>query len=158
MTRRSFWAQKMPKKFILGQSCVWKKVVAKLGSKWGVPSLNGHHRPNFWLNPKMSGDYFGLWIFLKRSFLAWVTDDQSLVPNCGTFCPVFTPIRHFFWLSLFSLPLCTFFGHFLSKPPLRKSKTPACGRVRLGLFSFLTPTDLLRLGFSRGGYNIPILS
>ena len=55
--------------------------------------------------------------FWKRSFLAWVTDDQTLVPNRGTFCPVFTPIHHFFWLSLFSLLLCTFFGHFLSTPP-----------------------------------------
>ena len=33
-----------------------------------------------------------------------------MVPNRGTFCYVFTPIRHFFWLSLFSLPVCTFFG------------------------------------------------
>ena len=28
---------------------IWKKVVAKLGSKWGLPSLNGHHGPNFWI-------------------------------------------------------------------------------------------------------------
>ena len=27
---------------------------------------------------------------------------------------LFTPICHFLWLSLFSLPACTFFGHFLS--------------------------------------------
>ena len=32
-------------------------------------------------------------------------------------CYVFTPICNFFWLSLFSLPVCTFFGHFLSNPP-----------------------------------------
>ena len=65
----------------------------------------------------LPGDYFGLCNFWKWSFLAWVTDNQSLVTNRGTFCPVFTPFRHFFWLSLLSLPVCTFFDHFLSNPP-----------------------------------------
>ena len=50
-------------------------------------------------------------------------------PKSWYFCPVFTPIRHFFWLSLFSLSSCTFF-----------------------VISFQTPPDL-RLGFSWGGYN-----
>ena len=39
------------------------------------------------------------------------------------------------WLSLFSLPLCTFFGHFLSNPP---SKI----RPEGGLLNKLDPKDL----------------
>jgi len=97
---------------------VWKKVSPKSVTKWKLQSLNGELQK--FLRPsdrELPGDYFVLWNFWKRSFLAWVTDNQSLVPNRGTFCYVFTPICHFFWLSLFSLPLCTFFGHFLSNPP-----------------------------------------
>ena len=128
---------------------VWKKVVVKFGTKWGLPSLNGRHRPNFWRNPKflrpsdreLPGDYFGLWNFLKRSFLAWVIDDQrsqngGILPcfytNPSLFLAfnVFTSIVYFFW----------------SFPPLRNT-TPAWP----DLASFFTPTDL-RLGFSRGGY------
>ena len=57
------------------------------------------------------------WVAMpKNENEKWVTDNQCLFPNRDTFCPIFTPIRHFFWLSLFSLPVCTFFGHFLSMP------------------------------------------
>ena len=84
---------------------VWKKVVAKLGTKWEMQSLNGRHGPNFWRN------------FWKRSFLAWVTDDQSLVPNRGKIATflhhpslflaftVFTSSVYFFWSFPFKPPL-----------------------------------------------------
>ena len=84
-------------------------------------------------------------------------DDQSLVPNRGTFCYVFTPIRHFFWLSLFSLPLCTFFGHFLSNPPskIRPGGTPAQrASIATQCCSPAGPPSL-RDGFLRGGYKNP---
>ena len=83
-----------------------------------------------------------------------------MVPNRGTFCPVFTPIRHFFWLSLFSLPLCTFFGHFLSNPPskIRPGGTPAQrASIATQCCSPAGPPSL-RDGFLRGGYNKKILT
>ena len=54
-TRRSFWALKIPKKFILDPSYGrLKKVLAKSVTKWELPSLNGRHGPNFGRNPKIS--------------------------------------------------------------------------------------------------------
>ena len=44
-------------------------------------------------------------------------DYQSWVPNHGTFLPRFYTNLSFFSLSLFSLLVCTFFGHFISNPP-----------------------------------------
>ena len=41
------------------------------------------------------------WVAMpKNENEKWVTDNQCLFPNRDTFCPIFTPIRHFFWLSL----------------------------------------------------------
>ena len=109
----------MSKKSILGQSYGGlKNGVAKLAKiPWRLPCLNKIQK---FLRPsdrELHGDYFGLWNFWKRSFLAWVMDNQSLVPNRDTFCPVFTPIRHFLWLSLFSLPVCTFLVISFQTPP-----------------------------------------
>ena len=60
-------------------------------------------------------------VFGSDSSRAWTTKVWSpFWENCY----VYTPIRHFFWLSLFSLPLCTFLGHFLSTPPLEIQTFP----------------------------------
>ena len=127
----------------------WKKVVAKLGTKWGGPSLNGPHGHNFWWNSKKLCVHpiencleiiLGIEIFEKGHFLPelWTIkvwwQIEGILPcfynNPSLFLAftVFTSSVYFF-LSI----------HF--KPPLQKSKIPACGRVR--------STDL-RLEFSRG--------
>ena len=66
---------------------------------------------------ELPGDYFGLWNFWKRSFLAWVTDDQSLVPNRGTFCPVFTPSVTFSGFHCFHFHCVLFLVISFQTPP-----------------------------------------
>ena len=66
-------------------------------------------------------------------------------PKSGKFWNVYPPIRHLFWLSLFSLSVCPFFGHFHSNPPLCN---PSLRPVGLGAYGpFAAPqtyvTDLL---------------
>ena len=45
---------------------IWKKVTLKLGTKWGLPSLNGRHGLNFWRNSKISWRFFWALKFLKE--------------------------------------------------------------------------------------------
>ena len=66
---------------------------------------------------ELPGDYFGLWNFWKRSFLAWVTDDQSLVPNRGTFCYVFTPSVTFSGFHCFHFQCVLFLVISFQTPP-----------------------------------------
>ena len=79
-------------------------------------------------------DYFGHRNLCKRSFLARVTDDHSWF-QIGT---LFARFSHqsitFSGFHCFHFH-CVLFWSFPFKPPLRKSKTLTCGRVRLGLLT-----------------------
>ena len=68
------------------------------------------------LSDRASPDYDGHWHFCQRSFLAWLRTIKA-GSKSWEFCHIFSPICHFFLLSLSSLsslPFCTFCGHFLS--------------------------------------------
>ena len=104
---------------------VWKKVLAKLYSKWGLPSLIGRHRPNFWRNPKISAPIrwriawrlFWALKFLKKVIPSLSYGRSKFGPKSWYFLLRFYTICHFFWLSLFSLPLCTFLVISFQTPP-----------------------------------------
>ena len=51
------------------------------------------------------------WAYMQVHELTW----SSMVPNCGTFWQIFTPL--FFWFSLFSLPIWTFLTIPIQTPP-----------------------------------------
>ena len=137
MTRQSFWAQKMSKTSTPGPSYGGlKKGMAKsVKMPWWLPSLNSCHMHKLGRNCKIAEE---VWHLSQKSvfFIEGFPYGQSKFGDkSGEFCPIFTPIRHFFWLSLFSLPLCIFLV-ISFQTPLWKSKTPVCGQVRLGLVSF----------------------
>ena len=78
---------------------VWKKVVAKWGTKWRGAHFKQPPQAQILTKSKNVCAHqiencqeiiLGIEIFKKRSFLAWVLDNQILVQNRGTFCPVFT--------------------------------------------------------------------
>ena len=74
-----------------------------------------HSRPKLWpwaqfLTKSKSFQKLGFKIFEKGHFIPSLSYGQSKFgPQLGENCYVFTPIRHFFWLSLFSLPQCVLF-------------------------------------------------
>ena len=125
-TRRLFWAVKMSKKSIAGPSYGGlKKVVAKSYTKWGLPSLNCRHGHKLWRNQKISMPIskriawrlFWAVKFFKKVYPSLSYERSKSGDKSWYFCHVLRPLCHFFWLSLFSLPLCIFFGNFLSNPP-----------------------------------------
>ena len=164
-TRRLFWAVKMSKKSIAGPSYGGlKKVVAKSYTKWGLPSLNGRHGHKLWRNQKISMPIsktiawrlFWAVKFFKKVFPSLSYGRSKLGDKSWYFCHVLRPLCHFFWLSLFSLPLCIFFGNFLSNPPqkIRPEGTPALKGLAL-LRNAVAPSGLRPFGtdFLGGGYN-----
>ena len=107
-SRPKLWAfeKKFPRNCTVNESChLWTAATSPI-----FDEIQKFLRPS---GRELPGNYFGLWNFWKRLFLAWVTDDQSLVTNRGTFCPVFTPIHHCFWISVIWLPVCNVFRNFL---------------------------------------------
>ena len=140
MTRRLFWALKIPQKLWAFEKTAATGPIFDEIKKFLHPS-----------DRELPGDYFGLWNFWKRSILAWFTDNQSLVTNWDTFCPVFTPIRHFFWLSLFSLPLCTFLVISFQKPPSKIQDSGLWAReARSGQLCFFLRPQTYVLDFLGG--------
>ena len=144
MTRRSFWVVKMSKKSFAGPSYGGlKKGVTKLNTKWGLPSLNSRNGHKLWRNQKISMPnsktiawrLFWAVKFFKKVFPSLSYGRSKSGDKSWYFCHVFRPLCHFFWFSLFSLPLCIFFGQFLSNPPFENPRLRPVGRMRLGLVS-----------------------
>ena len=150
------WAVKMSKKSIAGPSYGGlKKVVAKSYTKWGLPSLNGRHGHKLWRNQKISMPIskriawrlFWAVKFFKKVYPSLSYGRSKFGSKSWYFCYVFRPLCHFFWFSLFSLPLCIFFGNFLSNPPqkIRPEGTPALKGLAL-LRNAVAPSGLRPFG------------
>ena len=122
-TRRLFWAVKMSKKSIAGPSYGGlKKVVAKLGSKWGLPSLNGRHGHKLWRNQKISMPIsktiawrlFWAVKFFKKVFPSLSYGRSKFGSKSGHFCHVLRPL--FLAFTVFT-SIVYFFWQFPFKPP-----------------------------------------
>ena len=134
-TRRSFWAVKMSKKSIAGLSYGGlKKVVAKLGSKWGLPSLNGCHGHKLWRNQKISMPIskriaLGLfWAvkFFKKIYPSLSYGRSKFGSKSWHFCYVFRPLCHFH---------CVFFLAISFQTPPKNPRLRPVGLASLGLVS-----------------------
>ena len=130
-TRRLFWAVKMSKKSIAGPSYGGlKKVVAKLGSKWGLPSLNGRHGHKFRQNQKISMPIsktiawrlFWAVKFFKKVFPSLSYGRSKLVPNRGTFATFWDHSVTFSGFHCFHFH-CVFFLAISFQTLPKKSKT-----------------------------------
>ena len=133
-SRTKLWAfeKKIPENWVLNEWCPFQ--TAAKGTNFD------EIQKFLWLSDrKISGHYSGNWNFRKRYR---VTDDQSLVTNRGTFCPVLHQSVTFSGFHCFHFHCVLFLVISFQTPP---SKIQDSGHWASE--AFLTPTDL-RLRFS----------